>query len=68
MNDIFNNNIYPHEGKIKDHFKDFYDTVFVAFLPFFQTDRHPIDKVNLKKAKHKIAVYKTDQLTIEVDL
>jgi hypothetical protein len=52
MNDIFNNNIYPHEGKIKDHFKDFYDTVFVAFLPFFQTDRHPIDKVNLKKSKH----------------
>lgn len=52
MNDIFNNNIYPHEGKIKDHFKDFYDTVFVAFLPFFQIDRQPVDKVNLKKAKH----------------
>src|SRR5690606_8583508 len=51
MNDIFNNNIYPHEGKIKEHFKDFYDTVFVAFLPFFQIDRQPIDKVNLKKAK-----------------
>ena len=51
MNDIFKNNIYPHEGKIKDHFKDFYDTVFVAFLPFFQIDRQPVDKVNLKKAK-----------------
>ena len=52
MSDIFNNNIYPHEGKIKDHFKDFYDSVFVAFLPFFQVDRQPTDKANLKKAKH----------------
>jgi len=52
MNDIFNNNIYPHEGKIKEHFKDFYDSVFVAFLPFFQVDRQPNDKANLKKAKH----------------
>lgn len=51
MNDIFNNNIYPHEGKIKDHFKDFYDTVFVAFLPFFQVDRQPNDLTNLKKSK-----------------
>jgi len=52
MNDIFNKNIYPHEGKIKEHFKDFYDTVFVAFLPFFQVDRKPADNANLKKAKH----------------
>ena len=51
MNDIFKNNIYPHEGKIKDHFKAFYDTVFVAFLPFFQVDRQPADNANLKKAK-----------------
>ena len=50
MNDIFNN-IYPDEGKIKDHFKDFYDTVFVAFLPFFQVDRQPSDLTNLKKSK-----------------
>lgn len=52
MNDIFKHNIYPHQGKIKDHFKDFYDTVFVAFLPFFYVDRQPADKANLKKAKH----------------
>ncbi len=51
MSDIFTNDIYPHEGKIKDHFKDFYDTVFVAFLPFFQVDRQPTGKTNLKKAK-----------------
>lgn len=51
MNDIFKNNIYPHKGKIKDHFKDFYDTVFVAFLPFFQVDRQPSDLTNLKKSK-----------------
>jgi hypothetical protein len=52
MSDIFTDkNIYPHEGKIKDHFKDFYDTVFVAFLPFFQIDRQPTDKTNFKKSK-----------------
>jgi hypothetical protein len=24
MNDIFKNNKYPHEGKIKEHFKGYY--------------------------------------------
>ena len=52
MSDIFTNkNIYPHEGKIKDHYKDFYDSIFVAFLPFFQVDRKLTDKTNLKKSK-----------------
>lgn len=51
MKDIFKNNIYPHEGKIKDHFEDFYDTVFVAFLPFFQVERQPTEKTNFKKSK-----------------
>lgn len=52
MSDIFaEKNIYPHEGKFKDHFKDFYKTVFVAFLPFFQVDRQPTNDANLKKSK-----------------
>lgn len=51
MNDIFQGNIYPHEGKIKAHFKDFYDEVFIAFLPFFQVDRQPKDGGNMKKSK-----------------
>ncbi|MGZ5280640.1 MAG: DUF2711 family protein [Bacteroidia bacterium] len=52
MSDIFTDkNIYPHEGKIKDHFKDFYNTVFIAFLPFFQVDRQPDNETNLKKSK-----------------
>lgn len=34
--DIFqNNNIYPYNCKIKDHFKNYYDTVLVGLLPFF---------------------------------
>lgn len=52
MSDIFKNkNIYPHKGKIKDHFKDFYDAAFVAFLPVFQVDRNPSDLTKLKKSK-----------------
>lgn len=52
MNDIFTDmNIYPHEGKIKEHFKDFYDMVFVSFLPFFQVDRQSTSETNLKKSK-----------------
>ncbi|MXV49335.1 DUF2711 family protein [Pedobacter sp. HMF7647] len=52
MADIFTDyKIYPHEGKIKDHFKDFYETVFIAFLPFFKVDRQTTDNVNFKKSK-----------------
>ncbi len=51
MSDIFTDNIYPHKGEIKDHFKNFYDTVFIALLPFFQVDRQPTDKTNFKKSK-----------------
>jgi len=52
MNDIFTDkNIYPHEGNIKEHFKDFYDTLFVSFLPFFQVDRQSTSETNLKKSK-----------------
>ena len=52
MSNIFiDKNIYPHEGKIKDHYKDFYDSVFVAFLPFFQVDIQRMDKANLMKPK-----------------
>ena len=52
MSNIFTDiNIYPHEGKIKDHYKDFYDSVFVAFLPFFQVDRQLTDKTNFMRPK-----------------
>jgi Protein of unknown function (DUF2711) len=52
MTDIFSDyKIYPHEGKIKDHFKDFYETAFVAFLPFFKVDRELSDNTNFKKSK-----------------
>jgi hypothetical protein len=52
MTDIFaDKNIYPHEGKIKDHYKDFYETAFVAFLPFFKVDRQHTDNTNFKKSK-----------------
>jgi len=52
MNDIFTDkNIYPHEGKIKKHFKNFYDNVFISFLPFFQVDRQSTSETNFKKSK-----------------
>lgn len=75
MNDIFQDNIYPHEGKIKAHFKGFYDEVFIAFLPFFKVDRQVNDGANMKKseqisleqAKEKMDVLKAIQSTnIEV--
>jgi hypothetical protein len=41
MDDIFNENkIYPHGGKIKDHFREFYDAVFIAYLPFLKVENH----------------------------
>lgn len=65
MNNIFTDNIYPHKGEIKDHFKDFYyDTVFIAFLPFFQVDRQPTDKANFKKSKQ--ITYEGAEQEIEV--
>jgi hypothetical protein len=51
MGDIFTDyKIYPHEGKIKEHFKDFYDSVYIALLPFFQIDRQPAIPTNLSKS------------------
>lgn len=52
MNDIFvRENIYPHEGKFKEHFKDFYNAVFVAFLPFFKVDRAVSGITNFQKSE-----------------
>lgn len=51
MSDIFaDKNIYPHKGKIKSHFGGFYDTVFIAFLPFFKVNGQASDKSNYKKS------------------
>jgi hypothetical protein len=52
MTDIFaDKKIYPHEGKIKDHFKVFYESAFIAFLPFFKVNRQHTDNTNFKKSK-----------------
>ncbi|WP_447768315.1 DUF2711 family protein [Sphingobacterium faecium] len=52
MSDIFKDeNIYPYQGKIKEHFKGFYDATFIAFIPFFQIDSQTNNKVSLKKSK-----------------
>jgi hypothetical protein len=49
-NDIFKEkNIYPTGEKIKEHFRDFYDSVFVAYLPFFQVENHKSKTNNYKK-------------------
>ncbi len=45
MPDIFtNNNFYPYEGKFKEHFKDNFDSVFIAFMPFLKVERKADDK------------------------
>lgn len=66
MGNIFDEQkLYPHQGTIKGHFKDHYNTVFIALLPFFQLDRKETDKANLKKAKllsHEEALKKIDFL------
>jgi hypothetical protein len=52
MDDIFKeNNIYPHGGKIKEHFKGFYDSIFVAYLPFFKVKNQTSRKNNFKKSE-----------------
>lgn len=66
MGNIFDEQrLYPHQGTIKGHFKDHYNSVFIALLPFFQLDRKEADKSNLKKAKllsHEEALKKIDFL------
>ncbi|MNK29753.1 hypothetical protein D3C87_481550 [compost metagenome] len=68
MRNIFDDEkLYPNEGAIKEHFKDHYDTVFIALLPFFQLDREETDKTNLKMSKllsHEEALKKIDFLKI----
>ena len=37
MKDIFSiQKLYTHQGKIKSHFENHYDSVFIAFLSFFK--------------------------------
>lgn len=66
MGNIFDEQkLYPYDGTIKGHFKDHYDSVFIALLPFFQLDREETDKSNLKKAKllsHEEALKEVDFL------
>lgn len=56
MSDIFKaNQIFPPEGKIKDHFKTIFDEVFVALMPFFKMKNHhkdfPADEEIFKTGK-----------------
>jgi len=64
MGNIFDEQkLYPHQGTIKGHFKDHYNSVFIALIPFVQLDRKETDKANLKKAKllsHEEALKKID--------
>lgn len=56
--------LYPHQGTIKGHSEDHYDSVFIALLPFFQLDREETDKSNLKKAK----ILSHEEALKEIDL
>ena len=64
-NDIFKeNNIYPNGEKIKEHFKDFYDSIFVAYLPFFKIENQKskinnykkLEKITFEEAKKEIEI------------
>lgn len=66
MNDIFSDeNIYPHEGKIKKHFEGVFESVFIAFLPFFQIpsadmktgNQKAFSKITLEEAIQKNPIY-----------
>lgn len=64
-NEIFNeNNIYPHGEKFKEHFKDFYDSVFVSYLPFFKVENY-LSKKNNYSSSEKIT-FEEAKKTIEV--
>ena len=52
MREIFNyDNIYPRGRKIKEHYKDFFDSIFIAYLPFFQVENKTSRKDNYKKSE-----------------
>ena len=51
-NDIFEEkNIYPHEEKIENHFKEFFNCVYVAFMPFFKIENQFSNNNNYKKSE-----------------
>lgn len=55
MNIFTDNKIYPNEDvPVKEHFSKFYDSVFVAFQPFFRIDND--SKSNFFKASKQISV------------
>ena len=52
MTDIFaDQKLYPQDGTIKEHFKDFYDSVYVSFLPFFKVIDQQINNSNFKRSQ-----------------
>ena len=51
-NEIFEEkDIYPHGEKFENHFKDLYNSVYVAFLPFFRIENHLSKNNNYKKSE-----------------
>jgi len=52
MSDIFaDQNLYPHDGTIKEHFKGFFDTAYVSFLPFFTVLTQQSENNNFKRSQ-----------------
>jgi len=43
--------LYPHDGKILDHFKNEFECAFIAFLPFFTIENKFNSTGNFKKSK-----------------
>lgn len=65
MSNIFEGkNIYPHDEKIKEHFKSLYDSIYVAYLPFFRVENHVSEKNNYKKSE-KIVF---EEAKLEIDI
>lgn len=55
--DIFEEHkLYPNEeDSILGNFAGFYDSVFVAFLPFFRLNKHNLEKLSVQKS-HQISL------------
>jgi hypothetical protein len=56
MNIFIENKLYPNgEDSILSNFAGFYDSVFIAYLPFFRLKEHNPDKLSVKKS-HQISL------------
>lgn len=52
MKNIFaDQTIYPHDGKILEHFSGLYESAFIGFLPFFRVENHHNGSRNFKRSE-----------------